>query len=250
MTLIELTQYISDEKKAEEFLRSVGILKTFTKCIHCNSTSLGNIRRNKIKCYSCKREWNKNKFSVFEKFNIPYSKFLLALKLFELELTAKSTSTELGIPYKRIKQLFIFFRTQLTGLKEKELCESSFQIQNKSSTFNISYSEDKISISIKETTANLPKFNLQRMMDHHTGVHFDICIESFDDFVKLANQDTKYSNMNNFWRYATKRIKKYHGIENRYFYLYLKELEVRYNRKTEGIWELLKSKLSVKTVGG
>ncbi len=46
---------ILDEKKAEQYLLEVGILKTFTATVrNVDQTKLGRIRRGKIKCYDCK----------------------------------------------------------------------------------------------------------------------------------------------------------------------------------------------------
>jgi hypothetical protein len=50
MKLLELLPIIQDEKKSEDYLRSVGILKTFSSCPRCNGTSLGMIRGDRWKC--------------------------------------------------------------------------------------------------------------------------------------------------------------------------------------------------------
>ena len=48
MNLIELSELLLDEKKAEQYLLEVGILKTFTHCEKCGSKKFGRIRRGKI----------------------------------------------------------------------------------------------------------------------------------------------------------------------------------------------------------
>ena len=47
MNLIELSKYLQDEK---------GILKRFTECPYCGSDKIGNVSRDRIKCYKCKKE--------------------------------------------------------------------------------------------------------------------------------------------------------------------------------------------------
>jgi hypothetical protein len=39
----EFAQYISDEEKAEEVLREIGILKRFTTCLFCGEDHIGKV---------------------------------------------------------------------------------------------------------------------------------------------------------------------------------------------------------------
>ncbi len=57
MDLVDLAEVITDEQKAENFLKVKGILKTFTQCLYCGNLDFGKIRRNSFKCYRCKKEW-------------------------------------------------------------------------------------------------------------------------------------------------------------------------------------------------
>ena len=86
MNLSELVKIASSEKKSEEFLRLKGVLKTFSSCPFCEENSIGRIRRNFLKCYKCKKEWSIRKGSILEKMKISFSKFVLAIKLFVLEV--------------------------------------------------------------------------------------------------------------------------------------------------------------------
>ena len=66
MNLSELVKVLSSEEKAEEFLRSRGMLKTFERCLFCKSGSIGKVRRNFYKCYGCRREWSIRRGSILE----------------------------------------------------------------------------------------------------------------------------------------------------------------------------------------
>ena len=45
----------------------------------------------------------------------------------------------------------------------------------------------------------------------------------------------------NFWGYAKTKLKRYYGINRNYFYLYLKEMEFRFNnRKTPNLGSIIK----------
>jgi transposase len=69
-------------------LREKGILKTFDSCPFCHAKNIGKIRRNFYKYYKCKKEWSVRKDSILEDLKIPFSKFILAVKLFILEAVA------------------------------------------------------------------------------------------------------------------------------------------------------------------
>ena len=43
MNLIELSALMQDEKKCEEYLLKVGILKTFTECPKCKALRIGRV---------------------------------------------------------------------------------------------------------------------------------------------------------------------------------------------------------------
>ena len=42
-----------------------------------------------------------------------------------------------------------------------------------------------------------------------------------------------------FWSYAKERLIKFHGVSKRYFPLYLKEMEFRYNHRGHPLFDLL-----------
>jgi len=47
-----------------------------------------------------------------------------------------------------------------------------------------------------------------------------------------------------FWRFAKEKLQSYRGTKTKYLYLYLKEIEFRYNNRDENIFELIIAKLA------
>jgi transposase-like protein len=97
MKLSELISIAGSEEKSEEFLRTKGILKTFKFCPFCGGKSIGRVRRNFFKCYNCRREWSVRRDSILEDLKVPFSKFLLAVKLFVLEVPVNRAYRELEV---------------------------------------------------------------------------------------------------------------------------------------------------------
>jgi len=65
------------------------------------------VRRNFYKCYRYKREWSIRKGSALEGLKIPLSRFVLALKLFKLEVPVLKACKELDLSYNTVHRLCI-----------------------------------------------------------------------------------------------------------------------------------------------
>jgi len=65
----------------------------------------------------------------------------------------------------------------------------------------------------------------------------------------VSKKHNHINGIENFWGYAKTKMKKYYGIDRKHFYLYLKEMEFRFNHRHEDlgliITKLLKSNKSV-----
>lgn len=139
MRLKELNGLIQNETLCEEYLRSVGILKTFTNCIGCGSTSLGMIRGDRYRCYRCKKEWSRKKYSILPLTRFSYSEFLICLKYFEVDFTAEMTSSEFDLNYKTIRMLYNLFRMKMGDIDEETLYKFSKIIKGDTETIGPNY---------------------------------------------------------------------------------------------------------------
>ena len=110
MNLVELTQYTNDEERAEAYLREHGILKTFEECPHCGSKRINRVRRFKYKCYSCNREWGIRRGSIIEGLRVPFTKFLIAITLFEIDTSVRDASKQLGLAYNTVYNIHSLIR--------------------------------------------------------------------------------------------------------------------------------------------
>lgn len=105
MKLIDIINSADDEIKLEEYLIELGLLKSFKQCPFCSNDKFGVVRRNKLKCYRCKREWSKRKDSPIENLNVSGTKILLAIKLFEHGIGFERVLYELSMFRKTLKSL-------------------------------------------------------------------------------------------------------------------------------------------------
>jgi transposase len=114
MNLLELSYYHQKEEASKNYLLEKGILKNFTECPYCGSDKIGSIRRDRKRCYKCKKEWHQRKGSFLESRHISYSKFIGFLKLYADDYSLFIISKELIIEYKSLKILFRDISTLLS----------------------------------------------------------------------------------------------------------------------------------------
>lgn len=60
------------------------------------------------------------------------------------------------------------------------------------------------------------------------------------DYSFSTNLRNHINSIENFWGFAKTKLKCYHGIDRRYFYLYLKEMEFRFNHRSEDLRSIIK----------
>jgi transposase len=82
----------------------------FDSCPFCHAKNIGKIRRNFYKCYKCKKEWSVRKDSILEDLKVPFSKFILAVKLFILEVPVHKAHKELDLAYNTTHKIYTKLR--------------------------------------------------------------------------------------------------------------------------------------------
>jgi transposase len=244
MNLVELLQIASSEEKAEEFLREKGILKTFDSCPFCHAKNIGKIRRNFYKCYKCKKEWSVRKNSILEDLKIPFSKFILAVKLFILEVSAHKAHKELDLAYNTTFKIYTKLRQCIYKFVSKddqilsgevEMDESYFGgkrkggrgrgAKNKIPVFGIIERNGKVKVEIvkdvsaetllRETIKKVKRGSLiytDKFKSYDGLVMYGFKHERIDKSVKFANGKVYINGIEGFWSYAKERLLKFHGV--------------------------------------
>lgn len=276
MNLAELAKVVSSEEASEGFLRIKGILRTFDACPFCGSRSPGKVRRQRYKCYRCKREWSVRRESLLEGLRIPLSKFVLALKLFVLEVPVNRAYKELGISYNTAHKVYGLVRKAIFHctcedahlLKgEVEADESYFGGKRKGKrgrgakgkipVFGILERQGKVRVEIVEdvsaesllraTIKKVKRGSLiytDRFRSYDGLVMYGFKHERVDHSQRFSNGRVYINGIEGFWSYAKERLLKYHGVGKENFGYYLKELEFRYNNREnldEKVYEALRN---------
>jgi transposase len=267
MNLIELAQYIGDEEKAEHVLREIGILKQYTACPFCGENHIGRVRRFKIQCYHCNKEWGVRRGSILEGLKIPFTKFLMAIKLFELDTSVRESAKQLGLAYNTVYHLYQTLRHAIiisdsengSFSGEIEMDESYFGGRRKGNrgrgaagkvpVVGILERGGKVKVEVVgdvkgDTLLELAIKKVKRgsliytdrFRSYNGLVSYGFKHRRIDHGKKFANGKVYINGIEGFWSFAKERLMKYHGVNPKKFPLYLKELEFRYNHRDRDLF--------------
>jgi transposase len=267
MNLSELAKYIGDEEKAEEALLELGVLKRYTKCPICGENRIGRVRRTKYKCYCCNKEWGVRRGSVLAGLKIPFTKFLMAIKLFELDTSVRESAKQLGLAYNTVYRLYHILRHAIvitdTNYQsfsgEIEMDESYFGGRRKGNrgrgaagkvpVFGILERGGKVTVEVvpdvkgdtlRELAIKKVKrgslIYTDRFRSYNGLVSYGFKHRRIDHGKRFANGKVYINGIEGFWSFAKERLMKYHGVKPTKFPLYLKELEFRYNHRDRDLF--------------
>ncbi len=250
MKLTELLPIVQDEKRSEEYLYSLNILKTFSKCPRCNSLSIGIIRGRQWICHNCNYEWTKRRDSILSLTRIRYSDFILCLKFFELEITAERTAIQLDINYKTVLLLFRSFRSLIASKKIKSQSDEKIILKKDIETIGIIYEQGRYYFDIGNTNRkNIAELNLHRNRVPNSAAIYEASIK----IIKTTETQSLFNlapSLQHFIRYAKEKLFMFRGTDKNYLELYLREIEFRFNNSPAVIYVRLCSLISENFVAG
>ncbi len=242
MNLIELSKYLQDESLAESYLLEKGVLQNFTNCPYCNSIKVGQIRRGRIKCYTCKKEWNKRKGSFLEGKQISAAKFIAFLKLYSMDYGTNEIVNELNFDVKTVIKISHELRKIITYDYLKFLKPRSFEaiIFEESNRIVVKFIKSRAEIDIK---MDCYLIQFQRQKDINRSYLF-----SYKAF-NLRKNKGKISQVERFMSLMKTKLQNYNGIKLVYMQMYILELCYFYNNRGGDLMEMLLKKIA-KSKGG
>lgn len=187
------------------------------------------------------------------------------LEFFVLEVTARSAANILGIHpnsaalfYRKIRQIIAFYLAQEAAEVfngEVEIDESYFggvrkgkrgrgaagkvvvfgMLKRHGKVFTVVVENTKTKTLMNEIARKIKPDSVVYSDAYHSYDALDVSefhhyrINHSDVFVDEKNH---INGIENFWNQAKRVLRKYNGIEKKYFYLFLKECEFRFNYGT------------------
>jgi len=124
MRFEEFVKLLNDEKKITEFLyrrkRSIDSIV----CPFCGKKRFYVMDRKRIRCKKCRKDHDFLKNTSFGNLRISYGKWLMLVKLFELEISARKAGTQMKLSYPASHKAFDAIRRSIVyelAKSDKEL---------------------------------------------------------------------------------------------------------------------------------
>ncbi len=206
MNLKSLEFHLRGESSIKRYLVTACWKDHVCFCIRCKSRKVYRVRRDRYRCSQCGYEFSDLTGRWINKVKLPHRDWLRLIKLFELEVSARKASQQLGISYPTVYKAFHLIRQSITAHSGNGESFPDGEMEAKESCLESGYDH-------KQYTADHGRrFN-------RNGVHVN--------------------GADGFWSYAKERMNKFHGVSKEKFPLYLKEMEFRYNHRRESIFDTL-----------
>jgi transposase len=271
MDLRQLVSLCKSENDAFQYLFGKKQELKGNFCPHCGKEGFYFMGSGRLRCSNCKKDYNPFFDTSFSKLRISSVSWLLLVKLFELEVSARKACIQLGLSYPTTLKGFNILRCSIlkelarsddTLRGEIEEDESYFGgrrkgkrgrgSENKTIVFGILERGGKVSVSIiKDISAETLIHETVVKVRRGSIVYTDKW-KGYDSLVfcgyRHLNIDHRYrfkqgkvyiNGVEGFWGFAKERLIKYHGISKNKFLLYIKEMEWRYNNRNSNLFYLL-----------
>jgi len=263
MDLPQLIKTCITEQRAFDYLFSQSQETSRIHCPSCNSTDYYLMNRKRLRCRTCRRDYHPFYGTPFTRLKIPVVSWLLLIKLFELEVSARKASSQLDISYPTTLKAFELFRRSIIYhlAKDDDLLRGEIEAdesyfggkrkgkrgrgsRNKTIVFGILERRGKVSVSIvRDASAESLMMETVKKVRRGSIVYTDKW-RGYNSLLfcgyKHLNIDHRYkfkqgkvyiNGVEGFWAFAKERLIKFHGISQHKFLLYIKEMEWRYNNR-------------------
>jgi transposase len=260
---------IQTERKARQYWRQLVWRNGRKSCTRCHSYRIYQTVGQRYRCKRCRYTFGDWTGRWLGQLKITATQRLWVLKLFELEVSARRLSHEVGLSYPTalkaghvLRQAIVAHAAPALLQGEVEMDEAYFGgrrtgkrgrgAAGKVPVFGILERRGKAQVeAVTDVTA-------QRLLDlalkkvRRGSIVYTDKFKSYDslmccgyrhlriDHRKVFATGKVYINgVEGFWSYAKERLIKFHGVSTRYFPLYLKEMEFRYNHRGQSLFDLL-----------
>lgn len=238
-------------------------------CIRCESPKIYHLSEKRYRCARCRYTFQDFSGRWIGQLNLSAKQWLWILKLFELETTTLSIAGEVEISYPTALKATHLIRCaiiqasdngeifterewiksclgrQRTGRRDQKAAEFTpiFGILERNNKVKISILEDVSPKTLLEENVKAAKTGsiiyTDRLRNFDALMFYGYRHLDADHAKRMARTRVYIDSQEGFWSFAIERLVKFRGVSQRYFPLYLKEMEFRYNHRRDELYELL-----------
>lgn len=262
MLISQFHRRIKTENKARRFLIKACWKFNQKFCIRCKTRKIYKIPGLRYRCKRCGYKFSDFTGRWISGLKISPLNWLWIIKLFELELSTRRITKEVGISYPTaLRATTIIRQAILANQGEEKLLKGEIEAdetyfggrrkgprgrgaKNKVPVFGILERNGLVQVQVlpnvnADTVLNMTIKKVRRGSIVYTDKFRIYDSLMFCGYRHLKVDHGKYftrgkvyiNGLEGFWSYAKERLIKFHGVSKEKFPLYLKELEFRYNNR-------------------
>ncbi len=270
MDLKSFEYLIKNEQSVKNYLVRTCWKNHVRFCIRCRARKVYRIRRDRYRCGLCDYEFTDFTGRWLNGVKLPAKDWLWLIKLFELEISARKTSQQLGVSYPTVLKAFQLIRQSIaaharngerflggeieagqTYFNGKEAALTGKPSQNGVPVFGILERKGRVTVEVLRDVSAETLLNLTVKKVKTGSIVYTDKYKTFDalmfcgykhikvDRKRFSGANVYINGLEGFWSFAKERIDKFHGISKEKFPFYLKEMEFRYNNRQQPIFETL-----------
>lgn len=269
---IETFEFISKtENKARLYFRKYCWQKDRVFCARCKSRKIYRIIGRRYRCKKCGYTFHDFTNRWINRVRIPYKKWLWIIKFFELEISARRIAEQTALSYPTVLKACHLIRMAIVNQTESwsnwlkgevEIDESYFGGKRKGKrgrgaagkvpVFGILERNGVVKVEILKDVTATSLLNLTVQTVRRGSIIYTDKFKGYDSLMfcgyrhlrvdhgkRFAKGKVYINGLEGFWSYSKERLAKYHGVSKEHFPFYLKELEFRYNNRTNNIFKII-----------
>lgn len=271
MSIYAFESIVRTERTVKRYFAKLAWKNYRRFCTRCHSKKVYVLAGKRYRCRRCHYTFKEFTGRWLGRLNISLRNWLWIIKLFELELSARKISKQTGVSYPTVLKAVHLLRASIMvhyGNGEEllkgviEMDESYFGGRRKGNrgrgaagkvpVFGILERNGVVKVeAVKDvTTDTLLKMTIKTV--RRGSIIYTDKFRSYDALMccgykhlkldhkkRFASGKVYINGLEGFWSFAKERIIKFHGVSKEKFPLYLKEMEFRYNYKSDDIFPLL-----------
>jgi transposase len=269
MDLNTYYKLIASESRASKYLLGKCFKNHQRFCPCCRTRKLYKLQEGRYRCSRCEYTFHDFSGRWLNRGRLSPVQWLSLIKLFELEVSVRKMALQLNVSYRAVYGAVTTIRLAILSHTEDsqalldgeiELDEAYFGGRRKGNrgrgatgkvpVFGILERDGLVHVSVVPdvSAATLLKLTVKKV--RRGSVVYTDKFKSYDslmfcgyrhlkvDHGKYFSSGKVYINgLEGFWSWAKERFIKHHGVSKKYFPLYLKELEFRYNNRNNDIFD-------------
>jgi len=230
------------------------------ECPRCGSDRLYQLSDQRYKCAFCQFKYSPDRLE----------QDLKVLHYFSLEIPANKAAKDLGLSYKNVRNKYMQYRHEIVIYLAKQFQKLSGEIEcdesyfggkrrgirgrgsrGKMKVFGMLERQGKIFTTVVDDVSAQTLLEAIKKHAEKGSVFYTDKFKSYkslkfygkhlmvDHGKEFGKARRNINGLEGFWSFAKERFLKYHGVSKNHFYLYLKEMEFRYNYRKENLYHKL-----------